>query len=152
MDLTPFIHEWLVPFLTLLGAGLVLWVGVHLKGWLAAHAGFLSAEQREKIAGLEEKALDAGVQYVIAWVDNQGTKVHPVVNSWLLREGAQVAIDHAGGVLADNGLDPNTAANKILAKLPPMFVTTDVNQAAILPTAYLGKVDVSPLPPIQKAA
>lgn len=148
LDLTPLIHNWLVPALSLIGAGLVVWIVLRTRNWLDAHAAFLSAAQREKIATVEQNALQQGVDYVLAWVDRQGAQVHPKVNSWLLRQGAQVAIDHASGTLADNGWSPDDVANKLLAKLPPVAVTADASKAVVMPASYSDKVDVSPLPPI----
>lgn len=147
LDLTP-ILPWFYATLALVGAGLATWVVLRSQNWLNAHASFLDAQTREKITGMEQDALNAGVAYVVAYAKREGSQVHPVVNSWLLRQGAQVAIDHAAGLLADNGASPDDVANKILAKLPDNVVTTNVNTAVNYPIDT-AKVDTSPLPPIQ---
>jgi hypothetical protein len=147
MDITPIINQWLVPFLIALGSGLTIWIVYHTNSWLDAHAQFLDSQQRVNITATEEKALGIGVDWVVNFAEREGAKVHPQVNSWLLRQGAQLAINHASGILADNGANPNLIANKILAFLPPSFTTSDVNQAIKLPPEYTAHVDQSVLPP-----
>lgn len=148
MDITPIINQWLVPFLVALGSGLTIWVGYHSKAWLDAHAAFLNAQTREKITGMEEKALNTGVNFVVNYAQREGALIHPQVNSWLLRQGAQLAINHASGVLADDGASPDQVANKILALLPPSTMTADINKAVKLPAEYTSRVDVSILAPV----
>lgn len=145
LDLTVFLNAWVYPTLALILTGLVTWLVLRSQGWLQAHAQFLDAKTREKMTALEQTALNEGVQYVMAYAQRQGAQVHPVVNSWLLRQGAQVAINHASGILADNNMSPDDVANKILAKLPDVVITTDVNAAVTFPLDGGGHIDFRPL-------
>lgn len=144
LDLTPFLDHWLYPFITILLTGLGAWLMVRTSAWLRAHAGWLTADQQQKIAQMEKDAIQAGTDWVLGWVRRNAEKVKPDVNSWVLRTAAQVAINHASGVLADNGADPEEVATKILAKLPDNVVDTDTTGAA----AQTQQVSVTPLPPV----
>ena len=92
LDLTP-ILPWFYATLALVLTGLAAWMVANSSGWLKAHATFLNASAREKIVGVEQSALNAGVDYVMAYAQREGGSIHPQVNSWLLRQGAQIAID-----------------------------------------------------------
>lgn len=143
LDITP-ILPWFYATLALVLTGLAGWFVARSSGWLDSHASFLDAQTRTKLIAAEQDALNAGVQYVLAYAQREGGQIHPVVNNWLLRQGAQIAINHSQGLLTDNGLSADDIATKILAKLPMNTTTTDV--AASVPAPVI--VDVRPLPPL----
>lgn len=133
LDLTP-ILPWFYATLALVLTGLAGWLVLRSGAWLSAHASFLDAKTRTELISAEQSALDAGVQYVLAYAQQQGGRVHPVVNNWLLRQGAQIAIDHSQELLADNGLSPQAIADKILAKLPAGTTTAIASSAVPSPS------------------
>lgn len=144
LNLSPIVDTWMVPAIALVLTGLGAWLVAKSGTWLDAHAKFLNASAREKITNLENQAVAEGVNVVTAYVQREGARIHPVVSSPVLAWGAQIAINHASGVLNDNGASPGEIAAKILAKLPAAVVTADTTGAT--PIAYNPPVTVEPLP------
>lgn len=144
LDLSPTLNTWLYPALALVLTGLTIWIVARSQSWLAAHAAFLDASTREKLVGLENQALDMGVQALETWARNTGNKIQPDINNPVVKWGAQLALNHASGILADNGLSPEDVAAKLLAKLPDNIVDTDTTGATVKTTT----VTVETLPPI----
>lgn len=148
LDLTTFLTTYAYPLLALILGGCALWLTGWLvaKGnpWLQAHAKFLNAQAMEKITALEDMAVQAGVDFLMQLVETQGAKVHISVSNPAVRQAAQVALDHAGGVLSAAGAAPDTVATKILAQLPTYAMTTDTtgNTVQVVP------LESAPLPPI----
>lgn len=144
LDLSPFLNAWFYPLLALVLTGLVGWLVVRSQAWLAAYATFLDASARGKIASLEEQALSMGVDFVLNWARIQGNKIQPVVNDVILKWGAQIALNHADGILTSNGFSADEVAAKILARLPDTVIATDTTGATVTTTS----VTSQPLPPI----
>lgn len=144
LDIQPFLHAWAYPFLALVLTGLSIWLVGRTTQWLDAHAAFLDAKTRASITDTEERALTAAAQTIEAWAQSTGDKVHPSIDNPILRWGAQIALNHASGILADNGASPDEIAAKLLAKLPPNVVSADTTGATIKTIS----VQVSTLKPI----
>lgn len=147
LDFSQLINNWGLPLLALVLTGLVGWLVIRTSSWLDAHASFLNTQQRAKIVALEQSALNAGVNYALNIAKASGEKIHPQVNSWILRNAAQVAIDHADGILVDNGASPDQIAARILAHLPDNVISTDTTGSKVKTTT----VTVETLPPIELA-
>lgn len=145
LDISQFLNTWAYPLIALILTGLIGWLVIRTSAWLDAHAKFLNAAQKTKIVAMEQSALDAGVNYILNYAKATGDKIHPTVNNWLLRNGAQVAIDHAGGILADNGASPDEIANRLLAHLPDVVISTDTTGSVVKTTT----VTTETLPPIK---
>lgn len=145
LDIAPFLNSWVYPLCALLLAGSTAWLLAKSSGWLDAHASFLDASARTKILAIEKEAIDEGVNVVMSEIEKTGAKIQPNIDNPIVRWGAQIAINHAAGTLADNGADPDEVAAKILTRLPPAFVSTDTTGATIQP---LSPVQTSPLKPI----
>lgn len=144
VDLTPFLNDWAYPLLAVLLAGLAAWILVRSQAWLAAHASFLDVQTRQKIVTLEQQAIAAGVDYIISTAHRAGDNAKISISSPITRYGVQIAVNHAGGLLKDNGADPDEIAAKILAQLPDNIVATDTTGATVTTTT----ITVQNLPPI----
>lgn len=125
LNIQPFLTTWAYPLLALLLAGGSMWLMAKSGAWLTAHAGFLSATTRQKILGLENEAIQAGVEVAISQAKAAGATIHPSIDNPVIRYAANVALNHASGILQDNGATPDEVAAKILAKLPDAVVSTD---------------------------
>lgn len=131
LDISPLLNGWLYPLIALLLTGFAAWALARASGWLDAHAKWLTADAHTKILAIEKEALDEGVSVVLSQVETLGQRVQPRIDNPILRYGAQIAINHAGGILADNGADPDEIAAKILARLPPAIISTDTTGVTI---------------------
>ena len=131
LDLSPFLNDWLFPFVGLLLAGFTMWMMARSSAWLSAHAKFLNASTQTKILGIEQKALDEAASLVFGAVRNETAGVKLTIDSPIVRWGIQVAVDHAAGVLSANGAAADDVARKILARLPPAFVSLDTTGAIV---------------------
>lgn len=136
---------WALSVLAIVLAGGCAWLIARSGTWLDAHAKFLTAQQRGEISALETEAFEKATGYILAVAHTQGLKIHPKVDNPLVQWAAQIALDHAGGVLSDHGMSPEEAAARILAYLPPNETTQDTTGAVMhAPTA----ITVQSLPPI----
>ncbi len=151
LDLTQFLTTYAYPLLALILGGCAIfltgWLVSKGNPWLQAHAKFLNAQSMEKIQALEQKAIDAGVQFLMQLVESQGAKVRISVSNPAVRQAGQIALDHAGGALSTAGASPDSVATKILAQLPTYAITTDTTGAV----AHVIPVDSAPLPSIGDA-
>lgn len=145
IDIQPFLNSYAVPLGDALAAGLTIWLVSATKNWLDAHAAFLSAQTKEKITDLENQALDKGAAYIINWAQTNGGKFNPQVNSWVLSTAANVALNHAAGVLADNDNSPDDVADRLLAHLPPEYISTDTTGVTIPKPDFVAVSDLAPL-------
>jgi len=145
MDLQPFLQTWLYPTIALTLAALGGWVLVRSQAYLASRGKWLDANAQTQIADLEKRALQMGTDAVMQWVQTNGNKLHPTLDSGVTTWAANLALSHAGGILAKNGLSPQEVADKIVARLPMTMVTTDTTGRTV-PKAVA--VEVEPLPPI----
>ena len=125
LDLTNFLNQWAIPtFAVVLGA-CIWWLTKKTGSWLDAHAQFLNATTKQRLLVIEQQALTQGAQAIVNWAQSQEGKVHPHIKDPLVGWGAQVALNHANGVLRDNGYTPEKVAAMILANLPPTTVSND---------------------------
>lgn len=151
LDLTIFLTTYAYPLLAVLLGGCALfltgWLVSKGNPWLQAHAKFLNAQSMEKIQTIEQKAIDAGVQFLMQMAESQGAKVRISVSNPVVRQAAQVALDHAGGALSAAGASPDSVATKILSQLPTYVTTTDTTGAV----AHVIPVESAPLPAIGDA-
>ena len=151
LDLTNFLTSYAYPLLALVLGGCAVfltgWLVSNGNPWIQAHAKFLNAQSIEKIQALEQKGIDAGVQFLMQLVESQGAKVHISVANPAVRQAAQVALDHAGGALSAAGASPDSVATKILAQLPTYATTTDTTGAVV----RVVPVESAPLPLIGDA-
>lgn len=145
LDITPLLDHWLYPMLALVLAGVAAWVLSRTSGWLDAHASWLDADRKAKLLAIEKEALDEGVAVVMQQAEATGAKIRPTVDNPIVRFGAQVAINHAAGTLADNGASPDEVAAKILARLPANVIATDTTGVTI----HTIPVQIETLQPIQ---
>lgn len=132
VDARQFLDDWAFPILALVLAGGIGFLVKYTGNWLNAHATFLSAQTKQKIAALEMQALQEGADYIMAQAKATADKDGKfAVDGAVTRLGAQIALNHAAGVLSSHGLSPDEVANRILAKLPPIQVTTDTTGATL---------------------
>lgn len=131
LDLSNFINQWALPTIGLVLTGLVSWLVWRTNQWLDAHAKFLSASTKAKIAATEAQALNEGAQYLMTWLASQSKDIKVPVDGAVTRFAAQIAINHAGGVLAAHGASPEEIAAKILARLPSASVSLDTTGATV---------------------
>lgn len=144
LDFSQFFTAYGYPLCAAIFVGLASWIAVRVHVFTTAHTAFLGAETQTKVAALEDQAINAGVNYLLNVIKANGGKFHPVVDNWLLRQSAQIAINHAAGILKDSGDDPNSVAGRILAKLPDTAISTDTTGMTIKPEI----VEVHTLQPI----
>lgn len=137
---------WALSVLAIVLAGGAAYIAARSSNWLDAHASFLTAQQRKDIVEMENAAFEKAENYIVTWAHQQGQKIRPSVDDPLVRWGAQIALDHAGGMLADHGMSPEEAAARILAYLPPYEITQDTTGATVHASA---PVTVQDLPAIQ---
>lgn len=145
LDFSQFFIVYGYPLCAAIIVGLAGWIAVRVHVFTTAHTAFLGAEIQAKLAALEDQSINAGVSYLLNFIKASGGKFHPVVDNWLLRQSAQIAINHAAGILGDSGDDPDSVAGRILAKLPDTVISTDTTGAVIKPET----VEVQTLQPIK---
>ena len=131
LDLSTFANQWALPIMSVLIAGGVLWLVKATTAYLDAHAKFLNAKQKAQIAALESSALDEGAQYLTTWLASQAKDAKIPMNSAVTRFATQIAMNHAAGVLTDNGASPEEVAAKILNRLPSISTSLDTTGVTI---------------------
>lgn len=134
LDLTPVLNGWVYPLLALILTGTTSWLLIRSRTWLSAHANFLDASTKEKLAALENQALNEGANIIFNQVARAGNNLKVSIDSPVLRYGVQIALNHSASVLASNGADPDEVAAKILSRLPDNIVTTDTTGATVTTT------------------
>ncbi len=145
VDLSP-LYSALDQTLVLILTGIILWIGMQLRAWFAAHAQFLDQATDQKLATGFERALDNGVAIAMQQLD-QYEKAHETipVNNWIAAKAAQYAIGHSPDYMKRFNLTPEAIAEKALAYLPPpAAITTD-----IAATVHVPPVTVETLAPIK---
>lgn len=127
IDISTFDQKWLLPFIAILLAGGWIWLAAHSASWLKAHAGFLNAKQQAMLLDAEHQIYQMGADYIVNQIQATGDKVHPKVDSWVMRQAIQMALDHPE-IIAGR---PEDVAAKILAKLPQVAISTDTTGATV---------------------
>lgn len=120
--LFPYVNE----FLTVVGAGLVLWLGSWLGTMLQKHAGLLDQQTDGVLVDAFERALSNGIKIGMAKLSTaEGVNDQVTASGWLAKIAGQYAVDHSPDYVArflgDATPDEMVqhAAQKALALLPP---------------------------------
>lgn len=122
LNIQPFLLAYAYPLAALVLAGVAAWALGQSGKWLNAHAKFLSAQTKASILAAESNALDEGANVLMTQIKAQGDNTKVSINDPITRFAAQTAINHAAGMLASNGANPQEVAAKILARLPADMV------------------------------